>query len=62
MPLEFKTPTPSGVSASLDALGNVPGSLLVRGPEGWTIILPGPEGYVLTSHGENAIPTWEPAP
>lgn len=60
MPTEYRTPTPAGVSASLDALGNVPGSLLVRGHDGWEIILPGPEGYVLTAHGEEAIPTWEP--
>lgn len=55
-----ETPTPYGVSKSLDALGTTIGALLVRGPDGWTILAPGPIGYVLTSNGPNAVPSWQP--
>lgn len=48
------------VSESLDALGQVVGSILVRGPDGWIALEPGPDGYVLTTHGVGNLPTWEP--
>jgi hypothetical protein len=57
---QYIGPTIEGVRESLDTLGKIVGSILVRGPDGWTVLLPGPEGYVLTTHGENELPTWEP--
>lgn len=53
-------PTRAGVSESLDALGQTIGSIIVRAADGWTILEPGPEGYILTSHGPDQLPSWEP--
>lgn len=46
------------VSESLDVISQVPGSMLIRGPQFWYGLLPGPAGYVLTSTGEDAEPIW----
>lgn len=46
------------VSESLDVISQIPGSMLIRGPQFWYGILPGPAGYVLTSTGEDAEPVW----
>jgi len=46
------------ISASIDALGAIPGALLVRGQWLWGALGPGPDGTVLTSRGPGAIPEW----
>lgn len=46
------------VSESLDVISQIPGSMLIRGPQFWYGLLPGPAGYVLTSTGEDAEPIW----
>lgn len=56
---EYRKPTRYGVSESLDALGDTVGGILVRGPDGWTVLPPGPPGFVLTSNGPNALPSWQ---
>lgn len=46
------------VSQALDVITDAPGSLLVRGPDGWISIPAGPEGYSLQSMGEGLSPEW----
>jgi len=41
----------------LDLLGDVPGSILVRGPDRWLSLPPGPIGYVLVI-GAGGVPEW----
>jgi hypothetical protein len=57
---EYRTPTRAGVSESLDALGDIVGGILVRGPEGWYVLPPGNPGDVLTSQGPDLLPAWLP--
>jgi hypothetical protein len=53
-------PTPQGVSASLDAISQAVGSILIRTTDGWAYLEAGPEGWVLTSNGPAQLPTWQP--
>src|SRR5690606_34936175 len=46
------------VSSGLDVIGQLPGTILVRGPNMWIPLLPGPAGSVLTSMGPNQVPKW----
>lgn len=51
------------ISHDLDVLNaSEIGTILVRTPQGWRGLAPGPEGDVLTSHGPDQTPTWEPLP
>lgn len=49
----------SQVQALLDQLGTTVGTIITRTADGWDIILPSTDGYVLTTHGNNTIPTWQ---
>lgn len=48
------------VSTALDVIADLPGSMLVRGVNGWQAILSGPAEYVLRSQGEDLPPIWSP--
>lgn len=41
----------------LDVIGNVPGSILVRGPDSWIALLPGNIGDVLVIN-DGGLPEW----
>lgn len=47
------------VSLSLDALGDLPGDVLVRGAESWLVVSPGAPGLVLTSNQPGLAPSWQ---
>lgn len=47
------------VTESLDSIAQVPGDLLIRGSDGWERIPGGDAGKVLTSNGQDSLPTWE---
>lgn len=49
----------SQVQALLDQLGTTVGTIITRTGDGWDIVLPGDAGQVLTTHGNNTIPSWE---
>lgn len=46
------------LQALLDVIGNVQGSILVRGPDRWIALEPGPIGYVLVI-GDGGVPEWQ---
>jgi len=49
------------ISADLDLIGgNLPGTMLVRGPTIWEALFPGTVGEVLTTQGPDAGPLWLP--
>lgn len=54
-------PTGNSLSAILDTLTNVQGSIAYRGASGWTALAPGSVGQVLTSGGAGADPSWQNA-
>ena len=54
-------PTPQGVSASLDAISQAKGTILLRTADGWSYLEPGPAGSYLVSNGPGELPTWSPA-
>lgn len=41
----------------LDAIGQIPGSILYRNNRYWEALPPGPEGWVLVM-GESGLPEW----
>jgi len=45
----------------LDTVTDEPGSILVRGPDGWVGLAPGADGYFLASNGAGFAPSWEAA-
>lgn len=47
------------VSQALDVISDQPGSMLVRGPNGWMAISPGLAGQLLTFEGPDAPPSWQ---
>jgi hypothetical protein len=51
--------TAAGVSAVLDILSSVVGSLLVRGTSAWQGLGPAGNGRVLRDHGAGLTPTWD---
>lgn len=55
----YPLPVRQAVSQSLDAIAQLAGSMLFRGPTGWTsIAAPPATGYVLVSTGEATAPEW----
>lgn len=46
------------VSRALDVISDVPGAMLVRGPDGWQAILPGAPGQALVMPAEGDVPEW----
>ena len=50
--------TAAGVSAILDLIGSVVGSILVRGLTQWGATVPSTVGYVLTDGGPGVKPAW----
>ena len=48
-----------GISALLDMISAVRGSILYRGASGWAALPPGTAGDVLNTNGVGADPTWE---
>lgn len=48
------------LSELLNALGQTPGDILLRGPSLWTSLPAGPPGWVLTSTGALTLPAWLP--
>lgn len=48
------------VSDSLDSISQIPGTLLVRAPDGWIALAPGEANTVLTSQGPTEPPHWTP--
>jgi len=51
-------PTPQGVSASLDAISQAKGSILLRTADGWSYLEAGPDGARLTANGPGQLPGW----
>lgn len=49
------------VSETLDYLTSIPGSILIRGEEGWIGLNPGALGQVLTMGAAPDLPSWEDA-
>lgn len=45
------------LQAIMDVIGNVPGSILVRGPDVWLALPPGNMGDVLVI-GDGGVPEW----
>lgn len=59
-PCEF-IPLDEALSAQLDAISNVQGSILFRNASDWVALAPGTDTYVLTAGGPGADPSWEVA-
>lgn len=59
-PVEF-IPLDESISALLDDISAVQGSVLYRGASGWAALAPGTSGDVLTTQGPAANPIWSPA-
>lgn len=51
-------PLNEALSAQLDSLSNVQGSVLYRGAASWQGLLPGTSGQVFTTQGAGADPSW----
>lgn len=51
-------PTGNSLSAILDTLNNMQGSIAYRGASGWTALAPGSVGQVLTTFGSGGNPAW----
>jgi hypothetical protein len=50
--------TLSSLSATLDNISSVQGSILYRGASSWSALAPGTAGLFLTTNGANANPSW----
>lgn len=49
------------IAQIMDALGNVRGSVILRGATGWTALIPGTAKQLLQTQGSGADPTWATA-
>ncbi len=51
-------PVSNSLTAILDTISSLQGSMLVRGAASWQVLSPSVLGYALKSQGPTAIPAW----